>query len=203
MSFDLSNYEDVNSRIKRFRLEFPCGRLVAYIEDIDITKGYILMRAEAYRDEADTNPAAIDYAFEIRTDRGVNQLNWVENCTTSVYGRVIGLLTPSEVNRATVQDMQRVTEVAEIKADDNKWDEWVGVPKAAEAIAEIEDQLGGRLQDAPPSCKHGTMVELKGVSNKTGKEYFGYKCTAVTKQQQCETIWYHFSLTEKVWLPNG
>ena len=107
MSFDLTNYEDVNSRIKRFRSEFPSGRLVAYIEDIDVVKGFILMRAEAYRDDTETVPAAVDYAFEIRTDRGVNQLNWVENCTTSVYGRVIGLLTPSEVNRATVQDMQR------------------------------------------------------------------------------------------------
>jgi len=45
----LDNYEDVNARIKRFRLEFPSGRLVAYIEDLDIIKGTILVKAEAYR----------------------------------------------------------------------------------------------------------------------------------------------------------
>ena len=46
----LDNYEDVNARIKRFRSEFPSGRLVAYIESFDIEKGTILVRAEAYRE---------------------------------------------------------------------------------------------------------------------------------------------------------
>ena len=34
----MDNYEDVNSRIKRFRAEFPSGRLIAFIEDIDLEK---------------------------------------------------------------------------------------------------------------------------------------------------------------------
>jgi hypothetical protein len=41
----LDNYEDVNARIKRFRAEFPSGRLIAYIEDIDILKGTVLVKA--------------------------------------------------------------------------------------------------------------------------------------------------------------
>ncbi len=44
MSNFLEGYEDVNARIIRARAEFPTMRLVAYIEDIDITKGYILVR---------------------------------------------------------------------------------------------------------------------------------------------------------------
>ena len=36
MSF-LDNYEDVNARIKRFRSEFPSGRLIASIEHIDVS----------------------------------------------------------------------------------------------------------------------------------------------------------------------
>ena len=42
MSF-LDGYEDVNARIKRARAEFPGLRLVAYIEDIDLKNGYILI----------------------------------------------------------------------------------------------------------------------------------------------------------------
>ena len=42
MSNFLEGYEDVNARIIRARAEFPTMRLVAYIEDIDITKGYRL-----------------------------------------------------------------------------------------------------------------------------------------------------------------
>ncbi len=54
MSF-LDGYEDVNARIKRARAEFPGLRLVAYIEDIDLKNGYILIRAEAYKNYEDDN----------------------------------------------------------------------------------------------------------------------------------------------------
>ena len=63
MSSFLAGYEDVNARIKRFRAEFPSGRLVAYIQDIDIIKGTILVKAEAYREYEDMVPSAVDYAY--------------------------------------------------------------------------------------------------------------------------------------------
>jgi hypothetical protein len=65
MSF-LDGYEDVNARIKRARAEFPTLRLVAYIEDIDLKNGYILVRAEAYKNYEDDKPSAIDYALEVQ-----------------------------------------------------------------------------------------------------------------------------------------
>ena len=49
MSNFLEGYEDVNARIIRARSEYPSLRLIAFIEDIDITKGYILVKAEAYK----------------------------------------------------------------------------------------------------------------------------------------------------------
>ena len=107
MSF-LDGYEDVNARIKRARAEFPGLRLVAYIEDIDLKNGYILIRAEAYKNYEDEKPSAVDYALEVRSDRGVNANFWVENCVTSAYGRVIGLLSPGGVGRPTRQDMEKV-----------------------------------------------------------------------------------------------
>ena len=45
----MDNYEDVNSRIKRFRAEFPSGRLIAFIEDIDLDKGTILVDRKSTR----------------------------------------------------------------------------------------------------------------------------------------------------------
>jgi hypothetical protein len=62
MSF-LDNYEDVNTRIKRFRQEFPSGRLVATIEDMDLAAGWILIKAEAYREFEDHVPSAVDFAY--------------------------------------------------------------------------------------------------------------------------------------------
>ena len=105
MSFDLSTYEYVNSRIKRFRETYISGRITTEIVELNVKDGYVVIRACAYREHEDVVPAAIDYAFEQRSDRGVNRDFWIENCSTSSIGRCIGLLMPSDA-RPTRQDME-------------------------------------------------------------------------------------------------
>jgi hypothetical protein len=193
MSFDLSKYEDVNSRIKRFRSEFPSGRLEAIIEDIDISKGYILVKALAYREYEDHVPAAVDYAFEIRSDRGVNLNFWIENAVTSAYGRVIGLLSPSD-QRSTKQDMEKVERV-------EKW----GAPVISEdqtlasSMVEFGSNLGLAQPEEAPTCPHGHRLLRKGVSEKTGKEFYGYVCVEIVRERQCEAIWYVKNIKTGEW----
>ena len=186
----LDNYEDVNSRIKRFRTEFPSGRLIAFIEDINLEKGTILVRAEAYREYEDAVPSAVDYAFGNVATLPQNMRKWfIEDCITSAYGRVIGLLTPSEGGRPTVQDMQKV-EAAHTEAD--PWATKVaseGIPTMATAIAEIQQGLGGELPGEPPRCVHGTRVWAEGKSNKTGKDWAAWRCTQNNKNTQCDPLW--------------
>lgn len=197
----LDNYEDVNTRIKRFRLEFPEGRLIAFIEDINLDKGTILVRAEAYREYMDTYPSAVDYAFGNVATYPQNMKKWfIEDTFTSAYGRVIGLLSPSEGGRPTAQDMQKVeTATAEpdywttkFVADD--------IPTLGKAIETIEQGLGGVLPEAAPRCVHGTMVWAKGVSAKTNKEWAAYKCTERSRDKQCDPIW-HVIGSDGKWKP--
>jgi hypothetical protein len=186
----LDNYEDVNSRIKRFRTEFPSGRLIAFIEDINLEKGTILVRAEAYREYEDVVPSAVDYAFGNVATLPQNMRKWfIEDCITSAYGRVIGLLTPSDFGRPTVQDMQKV-ETAHVEAD--PWATHAaneGIPTMATAIAEIQQGLGGELPGEPPRCVHGTRVWAEGKSAKTGKEWAAWRCTQNNKTTQCDPLW--------------
>ena len=108
MSF-LDNYEDVNARITRFRSEFPSGRLVTVIEDKDLSAGWVLVRAEAYREFEDAVPSAVDYAYGNVASLTQNMKKWlVEDTSTSAIGRCIGLLSPSPAGRPTRQDMERV-----------------------------------------------------------------------------------------------
>ena len=186
----LDNYEDVNSRIKRFRTEFPSGRLIAFIEDINLEKGTILVRAEAYREYEDAVPSAVDYAFGNVATLPQNMRKWfIEDCITSAYGRVIGLLTPSEGGRPTVQDMQKV------EATHTEADPWAtsaaseGIPTMATAIAEIQQGLGGELPGEPPRCVHGTRVWAEGTSAKTGNKWAAWRCTQNNKNTQCDPIW--------------
>jgi ribosomal protein L20 len=196
MSFDLSSYEDVNSRIKRFRDTHISGRIITEIVEINVKDGYVIIRASVFREHEDVVPAAVDYAYEARSDRGVNRDFWIENCSTSAIGRCIGLLMPSDA-RPTRQDMEKVERLAAPMVEVDLWatnpevkPEGVGsVRPAAETIADIKAQLGGEILDPAPICSHGRMVYKEGVSPKTGSKYRGYTCSSKSRSDQCKPIW--------------
>ena len=198
----LEGYEDVNARIIRARAEFPTMRLVAYIEDIDITKGYILVRGEAYRNYDDEKPSAVDYALEVRSDRGVNLHFWVENAITSCYGRVIGLLTPGGIARSTKQDMEKVEALSTRDVAPITDDLWATNAIAA-TIKNVADELGASVIEGKPECKHGTMVWRQQTKEKIDsgmKNWGGFMCTEKSKASQCEPRWYVFT-SDGTWKP--
>ena len=198
----LDNYEDVNARIKRFRAEFPSGRLVAYIESFDIEKGTILVRAEAYREYEDNVPSAIDYAFGNVATYPQNMRKWmVEDTITSSYGRVIGLLTPSleHSSRPTAQDMLKVET---LPADSDPWSTKASIEDMATmatAVLDISTQLGGEFVAETPRCSHGTMVWATGTAKATGKPWAAYKCTERIRANQCNPVWQ--VMTSNGWKP--
>ena len=189
MSNFLEGYEDVNARIIRARNEYPSLRLVAYIEDIDITKGYILVKAEAYKNYEDEKPSAVDFAYEARSDRGVNLHFWVENAVTSAYGRVIGLLTPGGIARSTKQDMEKVEALSAADVRPVSDDLWATTP-VAQTIEAVKNELGGVYLQGKPECIHGLRVWREGFSTKTNKKWGNYSCTEKSKATQCEPVWY-------------
>jgi hypothetical protein len=196
MTFDLSSYEDVNSRIKRFRETHISGRIITEIVELNVKDGYVIIRASVFREHEDVVPAAVDYAYEARSDRGVNRDFWIENCSTSAIGRCIGLLMPSDA-RPTRQDMEKVERLTAPIVEVDLWatnpevkPEGVGsVRPAAETIADIKAQLGGEILDPAPICSHGRMVYKEGVSPKTGSKYRGYTCSSKSRNDQCKPIW--------------
>jgi hypothetical protein len=199
----LDNYEDVNARIKRFRLEFPSGRLVAYIEDLDIIKGTILVKAEAYREYEDHLPSAVDYAFGNVSTYPNNMKKWfIEDTITSAYGRCIGLLTPSleHNSRPTVQDMEKVET---LPADSDPWSTKASIEDMAtmaSSILEIGKSLGGEIVPETPRCPHGTMIWAEGTAKSTGKPWAAYKCTERVRANQCNPIWHVLNSSGK-WVP--
>jgi hypothetical protein len=199
----LDTYEDVNARITRFRSEFPSGRLVAVIEDKDLTAGWVLVRAEAYKEYEDVMPSAVDYAYGNVASLTANMRKWlVEDTSTSAIGRVIGLLSPSAGGRPTKQDMERVESLPTTP------DLWATVQTAKEtgttvlstAVQEIQGQLGGELVAAAPRCAHGTMVFAEGTAKSTGKPWAAYKCTERVRANQCNPQWQVMSSSGK-WVP--
>ena len=201
MSF-LDNYEDVNARITRFRSEFPSGRLITIIEDKDLTAGWVLIRAEAYREFEDTVPSAVDYAYGNVASLTQNMKKWlVEDTSTSAIGRCIGLLTPSPAGRPTRQDMERVET---LPATSDPWAtvkvaQDTGTTALTTAMAEIQGQLGGELVAEPARCAHGTMIWKQAAAG-SPKNWGGYFCTEKTKATQCSPYW-HVLASDGKWKP--
>lgn len=190
--FDLDSYEDVAARIKRFRDTFISGRIEVSIIDVNFDKGYVLMRAEAYREHEDLVPAAVDFAYEVRSDRGVNRDFWIENASTSCIGRVIGLLIPSE-KRPTRQDMEKVERLSHVPASPDPWATFTVSTENVETVGSVlqlvSDQLGAEIVSEERLCSHGRMIHKEGTSSKTGKPYSGYVCPSKVKSDQCAAVW--------------
>jgi hypothetical protein len=217
MAFNLDNYEDVQSRVKRFQEAFPVGRIVCDVIQFDAVKGHILVAASVYREHEDTLPAAVDYAFgDAATYPQQMRKFYVEDTCTSAIGRAISLVLET-TTKATKQDMAKVERIKNDErsavianaplAVNNTWDEFVGsepkqpVVTLAEA-AQLVQQTFGEAEPIP-TCSHGTRKVKSGVKN--GKAWSGAMCGDGTlpQAQQCSPIWYRVDKDGHFRLPEG
>jgi hypothetical protein len=107
MPFDLSSYATVEERLALFWAANPNGRIQTEIVGGDITN-WICFKTSVYRDMADAVPVATGFAFEERTERGVNQASWCENAETSSTGRALANWVYAAGKRPSREEMQKV-----------------------------------------------------------------------------------------------
>ncbi|MET0623091.1 MAG: hypothetical protein ABW250_08950 [Pyrinomonadaceae bacterium] len=92
MRFNPDEYITVSERIEKFYTKFPQGRILTTIVEHNAETGFILIRAEVYRDPEDALPAATGHAYEMRSAGHVQAGSYVEVCETSSVGRALALL---------------------------------------------------------------------------------------------------------------
>src|ERR671920_1616879 len=92
MRFNPDEYITVHERIEKFYAKFPQGRILTSIVEHNEETGFILMRAEVYREPEDGLPAATGHAYELRSAGHVQAGSYVEVCETSSVGRALALL---------------------------------------------------------------------------------------------------------------
>ena len=198
----LDGYELANDTIIRFRKEFPSGRIVTSIHDGELKEGWVLVKAEIFREFEDLVPSAVDFAYGNVATYPQNMKKWfVEDTVTSCISRAIKLLTPSTA-RPSREDMARVEFEATPK-DSDPWSTQVaheGIPTMATAIGEIAANLGGEQVAEPPRCAHGTMIWAEGTAKATGKPWAAYKCTEKNRANQCNPYW-HVLGSDGKWKP--
>jgi len=92
MRFDLDSYITVHERIEKFYAKWPTGRILTSIVEHNAETGFVLVRAEVYREQDDAMPAATGHAYELRSAGHVQQGSYVEVGETSAVGRALALL---------------------------------------------------------------------------------------------------------------
>lgn len=92
MRFNLDEYVTVHERVERFYAKYPQGRITTSILEHNAETGFVLMRAEVFREPEDAQPAATGHAYELRSSGHVQQGSYVEVCETSSVGRALALL---------------------------------------------------------------------------------------------------------------
>lgn len=207
----LDNYEGNKERTDRWIATYPEGRLEAHIVEFSAEKGYVLVQAKAWRNQTETEPAGIDYAYGYLAAYNANMKRWmIEDTTTSALMRVMALVMGG-TEKATKETMQQVetmstkVAIADVKKEHDYWTtkfgdvpSWdsqeaaleAGLPTLGTAVNEIASQLGGELVAAAPECIHGHRIWREGVSAKTGKAWANYSCTEKNKATQCQPLWY-------------
>jgi pyruvate/2-oxoglutarate dehydrogenase complex dihydrolipoamide acyltransferase (E2) component len=92
MRFNPDEYITVSERIEKFYAKFPQGRIITNIIEHSAETGFILIRAEVYREPDDALPAATGHAYELKSAGHVQAGSYVEVCETSSVGRALALL---------------------------------------------------------------------------------------------------------------
>jgi len=110
------DYVTVAERIEKFYERYPDGRIITHIIEHDPERGFILMRAEVYRNADDALPAATGHAYELKTEGYIQRTSYIEVCETSSVGRALAM-AGFEVRRgiASREEMEKMARFSQEK----------------------------------------------------------------------------------------
>jgi hypothetical protein len=203
MAAFMDGYEGNKERTDRWIATFPQGRLEAHIVEFNAEKGYVLIQAKAWRNQEETQPAGIDFAYGYLAAYSEKMRRWmIEDTTTSALMRVMALVMGG-TEKATKEVMALVKSETPA-ADYDYWTTKHGDVPSYQTSAEAE-QAGtpsfGSSDESPavPECHHGAMRWNQSKPD-APKSWGGYFCSEKLKEHQCTPRWYVLRSTGK-WEP--
>jgi hypothetical protein len=195
----LDNYEGNKERTDRWIKTYPEGRLEATIINFDADKGSILVRAAAWRNQTEIEPAGIDFAYGYQAAYNANMKRWfVEDTVTSALMRVMALVM-GNTEKATKEVMALVKSETPA-ADYDYWTTKHGDVPSYKTSGEAEmagtpsfgsSDVGptGWAVNGVPMCAHGSMRWNQSKPD-APKPWAGYFCSEKIKEKQCKPTWY-------------
>jgi hypothetical protein len=162
--FDLSQYETVEERIKKFYAENPDGRIITkLVFDFanDGPKRWV-MQASVYLtagDQAAKLPKATGFAEETDGTGGANNGSALENAETSAIGRALANMNMSGNKRASRQEIEKVNRIADT--------DWIAEANALKDVKQLRAlYTRARAQGAPAEVLDMVKARAESVSGK-------------------------------------
>ena len=140
--FNLDEYETVDSRLKKFRADYPNGRVLTFLVSNPDDPTRFVFRAEIYTDKEDTRPVATGWEEEI-TNNGspVNRTSACANAETSSVGRALANFIYSGNKRPSREEMEKV------------------------ARAEITKEVKPQLSDEQIQLAHEALTQVSDIAS--------------------------------------
>jgi len=115
--FDLSQYETVEERIRRFYDTHPDGRIITEDLTTESDRAVGVWRIKTYiyltdGDQANELPKATGHAFEVDGQGMTQKQAAYETCETSSIGRALANMNMSGSKRPTREEMEKAQRVA-------------------------------------------------------------------------------------------
>jgi hypothetical protein len=177
MSYDISDYVDVKTRIELLYKKFPEASIqFEYKGLMEGNPDFIWGIAYVYRTPDDPRPATGTCSELAQGKTAFTRGSELANLETSAIGRAIGCLgiglgksmaTKQEVNAAQAR---QVTPTA--------------APKEVDPWALVDEPAALSV----PQCVHGDMRRKTGLK-KDGTPYAGYVCTVGGVGEECKARW--------------
>ena len=175
MSYDISDYVDVKTRIELFYAKYPEGSI--QFEFMGIMPGnedFIWGIARAYRHPEDPRPFTGTCSELAQGSTNFTRGSELANLETSAIGRCIGsggiglgksMASKQEVNAAKARQVEPTAE--------KEVDPWA---------------IPGEDYPTVPTCLHGSMRRKTGLK-KDGTPFGGYVCSVGGTDDSCKAKW--------------
>jgi hypothetical protein len=172
MSYDISDYVDVKTRIEMLYAKYPQASIqFEYMGVMEGNPDFIWGIARVFKSPEDLLPCTGTCSELAQGKTAFTRGSELANLETSAIGRAIGAMgiglgksmaTKQEVNSAKAR---------QIKPEVDSW-------------AKVDEPKGL----AVPNCAHGEMRRKTGLK-KDGTPYAGYVCTVGGEGESCKARW--------------
>src|SRR5438067_2432270 len=181
MRFNPDEYITVHERIEKFYAKWPTGRILTSIVEHNAETGFVLVRAEIYREQDDALPAATGHAYELRSAGHVQQGSYVEVGETSAVGRALALLG-FEVRRgiASREEIERGAKKQQAAAPARQAEKVAPPPEKPAPPQERPAPPPPQREAAPPAPAAEEPPELDAQILQAAEE-LGYDASKVRK----------------------